>query len=309
MPGKPLILAERLTKTFVQGAQPAIDNLTTCVKSGGVTGLVGPDGAGKTTLLRLFAGLLLPDSGRVSVCGFDTRTQFAELRRSISYMPQRFGLYEDLSVRQNLDLYADLHGVTGTERQSVYKRLLTFTDLERFTSRLAGKLSGGMKQKLGLACALIHTPSLLLLDEPSVGVDPISRRELWKMVYDLVDRGIGVVWSTAYLDEAERCSQVVLLSEGKALFDGPPKELTSRLNGRTFLVAGGAERRRAGSRDDAARGPRRCRPGQQRAPVARRGNATPKSARARCARRNHRAHASAFRGRLRRFGRRPAPRA
>ncbi len=245
MSGKPLIVAEGLTKTFVSGAEPAIDNLTASVNSGGVTGLVGPDGAGKTTLLRLFAGLLLPDSGRVSVCGFDTRTQFAELRRSISYMPQRFGLYEDLSVRQNLDLYADLHGVTGAERQSVYKRLLTFTDLERFTTRLAGKLSGGMKQKLGLACALIHTPRLLLLDEPSVGVDPISRRELWKMVYDLVDRGIGVVWSTAYLDEAERCSEVVLLSEGKVLFDGQPTEATSRLVGRTFLVTGaGAERRR-----------------------------------------------------------------
>ncbi len=240
-----LIVAEGLTKKFARTGAPAIDNLSACIRSGGVTGLVGPDGAGKTTLLRLFAGLFLPDSGRLSVCGFDPRTQFAKVRRSVGYMPQRFGLYEDLSVQQNLDLYADLRGVVGRERKDAYERLLAFTDLRRFTGRLAGKLSGGMKQKLGLACALIRTPALLLLDEPSVGVDPISRRELWQMVYELVDRGIGVVWSTAYLDEAERCSEVVLLTEGKALYDGPPSDLTARLEGRTFLVTGtGAGRRR-----------------------------------------------------------------
>ncbi len=189
--------------------------------------------------------MFLPDAGRLTVCGFDPRTQFALLRRSVGYMPQRFGLYEDLSVQQNLDLYADLRGVVGQARHDAFKRLLAFTDLERFTSRLAGKLSGGMKQKLGLACSLISTPALLLLDEPSVGVDPISRRELWQLVYELVDRGIGVVWSTAYLDEAERCAEVLLLSQGKVLYDGPPRELTARLEGRTFLVAGsGAGRRR-----------------------------------------------------------------
>ena len=160
-------------------------------------------------------------------------------------MPQRFGLYEDLSVLENLNLYADLRGVTGADRRRAFDRLLAFTDLARFTDRLAGKLSGGMKQKLGLACALIRTPRLLLLDEPSVGVDPISRRELWKMVYDLVDQGIGVVWSTAYLDEAERCAEVILLNEGKILDDGPPRELTARVEGRSFLVqgAGGARRK------------------------------------------------------------------
>jgi ABC-type multidrug transport system ATPase subunit len=240
-----LVVAQDVTKRFAGGSVPAIDGLSARVGPGRVTGLVGPDGAGKTTLLRLFAGLLLPESGRLTVCGSDTRTQLAALRRSVSYMPQRFGLYEDLSVQENLNLYADLRGVVGAERRRAFERLLAFTDLERFTGRLAGKLSGGMKQKLGLACSLIRSPALLLLDEPSVGVDPISRRELWRMVYELVDRGIGVVWSTAYLDEAERCAEVVLLNEGKVLYQGAPHELTARLATRTFLVAGaGAGRRR-----------------------------------------------------------------
>jgi ABC-type multidrug transport system ATPase subunit len=239
-----LVVTEGLTKRFAGSLQPAIDHISARVGPGRVTGLVGPDGAGKTTLLRLIAGLLLPDAGQVTVCGADTRTQLAALRRSVSYMPQRFGLYEDLSVQQNLNLYADLRGVVGPEREQAFERLLAFTDLKRFTRRLAGKLSGGMKQKLGLACALIRTPTLLLLDEPSVGVDPISRRELWKMVYELVDQGIGVVWSTAYLDEAERCAEVILLNEGKVLYAGPPRDLTARLEGRTFLVAGAGTGRR-----------------------------------------------------------------
>ena len=205
-----LILAENLTKRFRAAAPPAIDRLCARVGPGEVTGVVGPDGAGKTTLLRLFAGLLLPSDGRLVVCGADTRTELDLIRRQVSYMPQRFGLYEDLSVRQNLNLYADLRNVVGAERQAAFERLLAFTGLEPFTGRLAGALSGGMKQKLGLACALIRAPRLLLLDEPSVGVDPISRRELWKMVYDLVDQGIGVVWSTSYLDEAERLRPSIL---------------------------------------------------------------------------------------------------
>jgi ABC-type multidrug transport system ATPase subunit len=240
---QPLVRAEDLTKRFAGGSAPAVDHLTARIESGHVTGLVGPDGAGKTTLLRLFAGLLLPDSGTVTVCGFNTQTQLHEIRRAVSYMPQRFGLYEDLTVRENLNLYADLRGVVGEERERAFARLLTFTGLAPFTKRLAGKLSGGMKQKLGLACALIHPPQLLLLDEPSVGVDPISRRELWKMVYDLVDQGIGVVWSTAYLDEAERCAAVLLLNEGQLLYDGPPVELTARVQGRSFLVQGAEHRR------------------------------------------------------------------
>jgi ABC-type multidrug transport system ATPase subunit len=232
-----LIVAEGLTKRFSPGAAPAIDGLSARVRPGQVTGVVGPDGAGKTTLLRLFAGLLLPSDGRLLVCGADTRTGLDQIRQQVSYMPQRFGLYEDLSVAQNLNLYADLRNVVGAQRRIAFDRLLTFTDLTRFTSRLAGDLSGGMKQKLGLACALVRVPRLLLLDEPSVGVDPISRRELWKMVYELVNQGIGVVWSTSYLDEAERCAEVFLVHEGKVLYEGPPTELTARVEGRSFLVA------------------------------------------------------------------------
>jgi len=239
------LLAEldAVTKRFSGGDAPAVDAVSARVVGGQVTGLVGPDGAGKTTLMRLMAGLLLPTEGTVRACGFDTRTDLAALKEAVSYMPQRFGLYEDLSVGENLALYADLRGVVGAERVETTERLLAFTGLGPFTGRLAGKLSGGMKQKLGLACALIKTPKLLLLDEPGVGVDPISRRELWRLVYDLVDRGIGVVWSTAYLDEAERCRSVLALDRGRVLYDGPPEQLTARAGGRTFLVRG-AERKR-----------------------------------------------------------------
>ena len=240
------LLAEldAVTKRFSGGDAPAVDAVSARVVGGQVTGLVGPDGAGKTTLMRLMAGLLLPTEGTVRACGFDTRTDLAALKEAVSYMPQRFGLYEDLSVGENLALYADLRGVVGAERVETTERLLAFTGLGPFTGRLAGKLSGGMKQKLGLACALIKTPKLLLLDEPGVGVDPISRRELWRLVYDLVDRGIGVVWSTAYLDEAERCRSVLALDRGRVLYDGPPEQLTARAGGRTFLVRG-AERKRS----------------------------------------------------------------
>ena len=231
-----LVEAEAISKRFADNVKPAVDRLDLRVSAGEVTGLIGPDGAGKTTLMRLLAGLLLADEGKLTVCGCDPREESSELRRQISYMPQRFGLYEDLTVQENLDLYADLHGVVGHEREQAFERLMDFTALARFTDRLAGKLSGGMKQKLGLACALVRRPRLMLLDEPSVGVDPISRRELWRMVYELVEEGIGVVWSTAYLDEAERCDSVLLLNEGQALYDGPPGELTGRIEGRSFLV-------------------------------------------------------------------------
>ena len=232
----PLVRAETITKGFVARLPPALDAISTTIEAGRVTGLVGPDGAGKTTLLRLVAGLLKADSGNLEVCGLDPVRAGPELQRRLAYMPQRFGLYEDLTVLENLNLYADLRAVARSERARTFERLLTFTGLGPFTTRLAGKLSGGMKQKLGLACALIATPELLLLDEPSVGVDPISRRELWRMVYELVDQGIGVVWSTAYLDEAERCGEVILLSEGRILYQGPPHDLTLRAEGRSFLV-------------------------------------------------------------------------
>src|SRR5439155_17814631 len=207
---------------------PALDQRTATIKGGEITGLVGPDGAGKTTLIRLMTGLLLPDAGTLSVLGFDTRSDAASIQAAIGYMPQRFGLYEDLSVQENLDLYADLRGLPKSERASVFDQLLTFTDLKHFTERLAGKLSGGMKQKLGLACALLKKPRLLLLDEPGVGVDPISRRELWRMVNDLVAGGVTVLWSTAYLEEAERCAHIWLLDGGRLLYEGAPAALSER---------------------------------------------------------------------------------
>ncbi|MDL2398695.1 ATP-binding cassette domain-containing protein [Rhizobium mayense] len=238
-----LVRLEGVTKRF-DAAKPALDAITGAVRGGEITGLVGPDGAGKTTLIRLLTGLMLPESGTVEVLGFDTRNDAAAIQAGIGYMPQRFGLYEDLSVQENLDLYADLRGLPRHERAATFDELLTFTDLKRFTSRLAGKLSGGMKQKLGLACALLKKPKLLLLDEPGVGVDPISRRDLWKMVENLTEEGIGVVWSTAYLEEAEACDRVFLLSEGKLLFAGEPKDLTVRVAGRVFRVSGIPGRRR-----------------------------------------------------------------
>jgi ABC-2 type transport system ATP-binding protein len=237
------VLIDKVSKAFGSGA-PALDQITAAVRGGEITGLVGPDGAGKTTLIRLMTGLLLPDAGTLSVLGFDTRREAARIQAAIGYMPQRFGLYEDLSVQENLDLYADLRGLPQAERAQVFDELLSFTDLKRFTGRLAGKLSGGMKQKLGLACALLKKPRLLLLDEPGVGVDPISRRELWKMVKDLTSEGIGVVWSTAYLDEAEACTRVLLLNQGKLLFTGPPAELTERVEGRVYKITGIEGRRR-----------------------------------------------------------------
>ncbi|MBV8939670.1 MAG: ABC transporter ATP-binding protein, partial [Alphaproteobacteria bacterium] len=193
------IVITGVSKSF-QG-RSALQSLNAEVHAGHITGLVGPDGAGKTTLMRLMAGLLLPDEGAIAVCGMDTRADAQQIHDILGYMPQRFGLYEDLSVQENLELYARLRGVSGREKAQTFDRMLAFTGLKPFTGRLAGRLSGGMKQKLGLACALLAHPKVLLLDEPSVGVDPISRRELWKMVKELVGEGMAVIWSTAYLDE------------------------------------------------------------------------------------------------------------
>ncbi|PDS29399.1 ATP-binding cassette domain-containing protein [Rhizobium phaseoli] len=240
---KPLVRIDAVTK-FFGDAPPALDAVSGTIAGGAITGLVGPDGAGKTTLIRLMTGLMLSDAGTVEVLGFDTRKNAAGIQAAIGYMPQRFGLYEDLSVQENLDLYADLRGLPKSERAGAFDELLTFTDLKRFTGRLAGKLSGGMKQKLGLACALLKKPRLLLLDEPGVGVDPISRRDLWKMVENLTKEGIGVLWSTAYLDEAEACDHVLLLNQGKLLFSGKPMEMTERVDNRVFRVSGVTGRRR-----------------------------------------------------------------
>ena len=231
-----LVHLDRVMKSFPYSEKAALEELTAQIMPGKVTGLVGPDGAGKTTLLRLMAGLMHVTSGTIKIMDLDPIRDTSELRKIIGYMPQKFGLYEDLSVQENLNLHADLRDVTGHEREQEFQHLLKLTDLTGFTDRPAGKLSGGMKQKLGLACALLGRPKLLLLDEPGVGVDPISRRELWQVVRDLVAQDIALVWSTAYLEEAELCDDVLLLSEGRMLFNGPPKEMTSRLDGRCFQL-------------------------------------------------------------------------
>ena len=225
-------------------AVTALDGVNAVIPAGRITGLVGPDAAGKTTLMRIMAGLMPPSEGRASLFGHSPAELMRSQPNSIGYMPQRFGLYEDISVMANMRLHASLRGLEGAERDRVFEKLLGFTSLAPFTERLAGRLSGGMKQKLGIACALLGSPRLLLLDEPGVGVDPQSRRELWRMVQDLSQGGMTVVWSTAYLDEAERCESVLLLNEGQLLFDGPPQELTAQLKGRSFRLEDvGTERR------------------------------------------------------------------
>lgn len=239
------LLVDNLTKNFTEKQPPALKNISASCQKGKIIGLAGPDGSGKTTLIRLIAGLLHPTQGTITVDGYDTVKDAEIIRSFTGYMPQKFGLYEDLTVMQNLVLYADLRGLASEDRKATFEKLLQFTDLKRFTERLAGDLSGGMKQKLGLACALIKKPSLLLLDEPSVGVDPLSRRELWKMVYALLEEGITVLWSTAYLNEVEPCDSVILLNEGSLLYNGPPKELTARVKDRVFKITNIIGSRRA----------------------------------------------------------------
>lgn len=233
---------ESLHKRFRVGKQQisALDGVTLSVQTGRITGLIGPDAAGKTTLMRLAAGLLLPDEGRIEVLGLDVQSQSLKVQSGIGYMPQRFGLYEDLSVQQNLDLYADLQSIPKQQRNERYQRLTQMTGLEKFTARLAGQLSGGMQQKLGLACALVRSQKLLLLDEPTVGVDPVSRRELWSIINELVEKeGTTVLISTAYLDEAARCHQVLLLHEGKLLDSGTPDDFRQSMQGRSYRAYSG----------------------------------------------------------------------
>ncbi|MGM3181581.1 ATP-binding cassette domain-containing protein [Dickeya oryzae] len=232
----PLIHLDALEKRFAGREKPALAQLSADIRAGAVTGLVGPDGAGKTTLLRMLAGLLTPSAGTIRVMGLDPIANDRQLHARLGYMPQKFGLYEDLTVMENLTLYADLRGITGDTRRATFERLLQFTDLTRFTTRLAGKLSGGMKQKLGLACTLLGQPNVLLLDEPGVGVDPISRRELWRMVHELADDGMLILWSTSYLDEAEQCRDVLLLNDGELLYRGAPADLTQQMAGRCILL-------------------------------------------------------------------------
>lgn len=237
----PSIVLKDLCRSFAEEKRriQALKHLDVTVKTGIVTGLIGPDGAGKTTLMRLCAGLLRPDSGNIQILGMDVVQSPLEVQAHIGYMPQRFGLYEDLTVQENMELYADLQGVPEDERPDRFAELLDMAGMSPFTARLAGRLSGGMKQKLGLICTLVRSPDLLLLDEPTVGVDPVSRRELWAIVYRLVEKeGMSVLLSTAYLDEAERCTEVILMHQGQVLGHGPPASFSQEVRGRAWTVTG-----------------------------------------------------------------------
>jgi len=222
----PAIRTDSLSKSFVD--VKALDKVTLEVRKGELFGLVGPDGAGKSTLMRLLAAVMEPTSGDAWVASHPIRKGAEKIKERIAYMPQRFGLYEDLTVMENMVFYADIFNVPKTERRDRIDRLLGFSNLAPFTGRLAGQLSGGMKQKLGLACALIHTPEVLLLDEPTNGVDPVSRRDFWKILYELLKEGTTIFVSTSYLDEAERCTEVGLIYEGRILEKDTPSAIKAR---------------------------------------------------------------------------------
>ncbi|MDR0640513.1 MAG: ATP-binding cassette domain-containing protein [Holosporales bacterium] len=251
-----MISIDNITKTFNEAKIVALDGVSCKIKSNKVVGFIGPDGSGKTTLLRIVAGILTPDSGDVVINGrqlcFSEKVDshekhqlsIAQLQEMTSYMPQRFGLYEDLSIIENLDLYANLHNIDKTIKEEVFTRVLAITKLSQFRTRLAGNLSGGMKQKLGLACALLKKPKILILDEPSVGVDPISRKDLIMMVNSMLDEHTTVLWSTAYLDEAEELDHVILLNEGKIIFEGSPTEAKRCVSNRVYVFTDIQEKRR-----------------------------------------------------------------
>jgi len=238
---KPLVLDGRgLKRDFKRNTGEivhALDDVSFRAERGTLTALVGPDGAGKTTLIRTACGLITPGAGSLAVLGFDCVREAQQIQDRVGYMPQRFGLYDDLTVQENLDLYADLHGVEKSARAQRYPRLMEMTSLGAFTRRLAGNLSGGMKQKLGLACALVRAPELLLLDEPTAGVDPLSRHELWQIIFQLVhDEQTTLLIATSYLDEAERCGHVVVMHAGKVLAQGPPGDVSKLALGHVFTV-------------------------------------------------------------------------
>jgi ABC-2 type transport system ATP-binding protein len=234
------IVAKGLTKSF-PGVR-AVDGLSFDVRAGEIFGLVGPDGAGKTTTLRMLAGIMPPDAGNASIAGCDVVRDPERAKHDISYMPQRFGLYEDLTVDENIRFYSDLFGVRKAERKERSAQLLRAAGMSEFRSRLAGKLSGGMKQKLCLVCALIHRPKVILLDEPTTGVDPVSRRDFWRILYELIAEGVAILTTTAYLDEAERCHRVALMHQGKLLFCDTPANLKSRMD-KDVLAVSAAEPR------------------------------------------------------------------
>jgi len=230
----PAIIVSSLSKHF--GAVRAVDELSFEVNAGEIFGLVGPDGAGKTTAMRMLAGVLSADSGSAQVAGCDVVRDPESAKFQLSYMSQRFGLYEDLTVDENLRFYADLFGVVRKQRERRSHELLAAAGLSDFRGRLAGNLSGGMKQKLGLVCALIHTPKVLLLDEPTNGVDPVSRRDFWRILYSLLAEGVAILTSTSYLDEAERCHRVGLLYQGRMLFCDRPEDLKRQFPGEILAV-------------------------------------------------------------------------
>ncbi len=239
----PVLTALGLRRTF--GDLVAVDGLDLAVAEGEIFGLVGPDGAGKTTTMRMLTGILAPTAGTAQVAGCDVVRESECLKERIGYMSQRFGLYPDLTVAENIAFYADIYSVPPRDRAERTARLLAFSNLTPFRDRLAGNLSGGMKQKLGLACALIHTPRVLFLDEPTNGVDPVSRRDFWRILYQLVRDGVTIFVSTAYLDEAERCNRLALLHRGRLLGLGTPEEVKALMPGALFEVRTPAPRRTA----------------------------------------------------------------
>lgn len=230
-----MITTQNLTKVF--GKNKALDNLNLDIKQGELFGLVGPDGAGKTTAIRILATVMQATSGDAFISGLSVKKQSEKVRNKIGYMPQRFGLYEDLTVIENLNFYADIYNVSKKERTCKTEELLGFSGLTSFNDRLAGALSGGMKQKLGLSCALIHTPEVILLDEPTNGVDPVSRKDFWKILYELLKQGITILISTSYLDEAERCNRIGLIYKGRILTEGDPASVKKALDSSTLEEA------------------------------------------------------------------------
>ena len=230
----PAISAQHLSRRF--GDLTAVDDLSLSIETGEIFGLVGPDGAGKTTVMRLLTGILEPSSGDGWVAGHHILHEAEAVKESIAYMSQRFGLYADLTVMENIEFYADIYGVPRKGRVQRVEELLAFSNLTPFKKRQAGKLSGGMKQKLGLACALIHTPRVLFLDEPTNGVDPVSRRDFWRILYQLLRKRVTIFVSTAYLDEAERCARVALMDQGRILALGTPAQVKELMRGTLIEV-------------------------------------------------------------------------
>jgi len=235
------IRTEKLTKVF--DGLTAVDQIDLRVTEGEIFGLVGPDGAGKTTMMRLLTAIMDPTAGEAWVAGYHTVREAEAIKEAIGYMSQRFGLYPDLTVIENIDFYADIYGVPRKGRKTKIEQLLSFSNLTPFKKRLAGKLSGGMKQKLGLACALIHTPKVLFLDEPTNGVDPVSRRDFWRILYQLLREKVTIFVSTAYLDEAERCNRVGLIHKGRLLAVGTPDEVKKLMRGTILEVRASVPRR------------------------------------------------------------------